>query len=549
MVKGRSFLVLLVMTLIVAGLAQRSNADLVINEVMANEPGGSTTLEWIEIYNSSQTPRPLHTLRMEVDGAPVVLPALPDVQWLDPAEYFIICRSFSSFESIWGNNSGIWGDSPAELNVDPPYQTRMVLKNSSGSILLINYLSETVSSFAWTEDGLDGHSWERVYPDSAYIGQSVDSIGSTPGFVNSLSPVGHDLALDSVKVTFDDGLTYLTFQLVNRGLDSYTDGAIELVNEGPPGGPILSEPIASITVPPTPPGYTTLITEQFFLDGLYLNLRASLPPDDRNRNNSLGFVAVGDQYPPAHLWEILANPQAGSGLVEWVEIRSRALTTIDLSGWMLTAGNTVRPIADTSVIMYTEQLLVLTEDGDAIYNYYPRFAGELIELASWPNLVLDADTVRLLDGYGFEVDRFEYQSTFSDNFTWARQDTAGSRQWGRSASPGGTPGEVNDVLFQPTASRTRIRLESKYISPDGDGFEDSVRIAIEAVPATAYTMKIYDRQGREVYTFFTEQAFIKDEYIWNGGTSSGSRLPIGIYILYFEAIGVESVKETLVIAR
>jgi hypothetical protein len=232
-----------------------------------------------------------------------------------------------------------------------------------------------------------------------------------------------------------------------------------------------------------------------------------------------------------------------------VEIRSRALSTIDLFGWMLAAGNTVRPIADTTLFMYPEQLLVLTQDGSAIYDYYPRFTGELIELISWPNLVQGADTVRLLDRYGFDMDRFEYRMTFTNNFTWARQDTAGSRQWGRSASPGGTPGEANDVLFQPTASRTRIRLESRYISPDGDGFEDSVRIEIEAVPATAYTMKIYDRRGREVYSFFKEQAFIRDEYVWNGRTSSGSRLPIGIYILYFEAIGIESVKETLVIAR
>jgi hypothetical protein len=35
----------------------------------------------------------------------------------------------------------------------------------------------------------------------------------------------------------------------------------------------------------------------------------------------------------------------------------------------------------------------------------------------------------------------------------------------------------------------------------------------------------------------------------DGRSDGGNRLPIGIYILFFEAVGVESLKEPIVIAR
>jgi len=157
------------------------------------------------------------------------------------------------------------------------------------------------------------------------------------------------------------------------------------------------------------------------------------------------------------------------------------------------------------------------------------------------------DKVRLIDQFGLELDHFSYNSVHPDNQTWSRgNDSKHQDDWGISEFADGTPGEENhDVYFSPTGSSLSLTLDPEIFSPDGDGIDEFTTIIVEAPSDHEYKLKIYDRQGREVYSFNR----VRDENEWHGVNHSGERLPIGIYIIYLEAVGFESTKKTIVIAR
>ena len=121
--------------------------------------------------------------------------------------------------------------------------------------------------------------------------------------------------------------------------------------------------------------------------------------------------------------------------------------------------------------------------------------------------------------------------------------------WGRSTEPGGTPGEMNLVRFLQDASALSITVTPRIIRPDGDGIDNEALIVVTAPAAPSYTIRLYDRRGRSVRTFEDRSPDLASEYRWDGRSDGGRRLPLGIYILYVEATGVESRKQTIVIGR
>jgi hypothetical protein len=527
------------------------SAKVVVNEVMVNEPGSATTLEWIELYNDSPNQALLYTCRLRI-GAATVISFLTD-SILPPGEYYIICRrlyssgSTQGFEEVWGNNSGYWGDNEFETSIRPPLDADFSLSNSGGTIELYSLVNnEVLSRLTWTEEGKDGVSWEREAPKSATIGQSVDPTGSTPAVVNSLTPVGADLSLDSVEVIPDNGSVHLSFWVVNRGVSDILAQKLSLWHLLPNG---FEVPVGTLDIPDVPRGYTVLLGDVYTFDGLYAHLKATLPQDDRDRNNERVFMATGADYPPVVLNEIMPRPRDGLA-TEWVELRSRSRAPVDLKDWSLGDARSQALISDTTLTMSVGGYLVLADSVQAITDFYPDFAGTASRPARWPTLNDDDDEVRLVDPYGIVADNHAYSSTFDDNFTMSRgEEPSHENEWGRSRDKGGTPGAPNDVLLEPTGSRLHVAIEPAVFSPDGDGAYDEVTITVEAPPAEEYDLKIYDRQGRPVRTLVDGQPVLAPAYYWDGRSDGGNRLPIGIYILYFEAVGVESLKEPIVIAR
>jgi len=162
--------------------------EVVINEVLANEPGSNTKLEWVELQNADT---------VEHDLERWVFISKDDTTWF-PAEAIIPAGGFLtlarkllsdppdsiSFEGWWGDRSGAWGDSPEEDF--PAIEAKMSLTNSGGTVSLFD-LEQNVQTFTWDQDCGDGVSTERVSADDDIWLCCVESHKSTPGAKNSVS--------------------------------------------------------------------------------------------------------------------------------------------------------------------------------------------------------------------------------------------------------------------------------------------------------------------------------------------------------------------------
>ncbi len=168
-------------------------SNVVINEVLANEPGSNTKLEWVELYNANSMELDLNGWSFVCKDDTTLIPAGTTI----PAEgYLIIARQLLSappdsvsFEGWWGDGSGVWGDSPEEYF--PAIEAKMSLTNSGSTVSLIDS-DEIVHAFTWDQDCGDGVSLERVSSEQDTWLCCVAVEKSTPGKKNSVSTIYSD---------------------------------------------------------------------------------------------------------------------------------------------------------------------------------------------------------------------------------------------------------------------------------------------------------------------------------------------------------------------
>jgi len=460
-------------------------------------------------------------------------------------DYLIVARDSVRFEEVWGDSSGIWGDGPTENY--RLIQRSFQLTNTGGSVILSKLAGE-VSRLAWTEAGADGVSWERTAPDSVRIAPSLDPTGATPGRMNSHAPVAVDLAVETVEPELISGITVLTFTVVNRGLTDVTGAAFTLYYRtgGDLGEVLLSGLLDEITVAET----LLVETQHSFIGETYVDLAAVLDDDDRTDNNRIDFTAPGAAFPPLRLSEVLVNP-TGALNSEWIELKNVGTEPLDLRGWRFGDSLTLVAITPETVLVPPDSYVVLTQNELVFRGFYGEFEGLLVIPSSWPALNNNGDVVRLADSFGLEADRFAYATGFDNNHTWGSSESGSTAgRWGRSEDPGGTPGEANLVRLSTEGENSlTVSIEPQIISPDGDGVDDWTEIAIRAPEASAYTLRLYDSRGRLVKTFERDASDLAENYRWDGRDDGGGRLPIGLYILYFDATGVQTIKKSIVVAR
>ncbi len=548
--KAKALLLLLNMAVSMV-MPGASKAAVVVNEVLANEPSSATSLEWIELFNDSMDEYALGGLYLLAGDRRI---DLPPTDTIADSGYYVICRKLLSsddelsFESVWGNNSGVWGDCDIENGFPQPHEAIFSLSNASGAVELYNAANSLLSRLEWTESGRDGVSWERVNSDATDILQSVDQIGCTPGFLNSVTLLNRDLAIDSVHVTSVSGATEIEVTVISRSLVpvSYASLFFTTRDSTAPGE---EDTLGFVTLPEIIPGGAYTLAGSFNVDGDYAPMSATLSDDDRGRNNTVDFVAPGREFPSLILSEAMPNPVEETG-GEWIELYNRSNGPCDISGWQVGDGSNLYAITSDSLAVPPGSYLIVAEDSSVFATSYPSVLCLVVQAAGWAGFGSSCDTIRLVDSYGIEADRFAYDNNFDDGYSWSRfYDYGYGGEWGRSQDIGGTPGRENEVAVMPSDDRVDITVERTHFTPDGDGVDDVLIIRALAPPNDSYTLQIFDRQGRIVRTLFENELYIPDEPTWDGCSNAGRHLPIGLYIIYFEAASSGSAKKAVVIAR
>jgi len=545
------------------------SSRVVLNEVLANEPGSRVKLEWVELFNMDSETVDLGGWTFICKSDTTVFPS---GTLISGKNYLILTRKSvsvlpdsESFECYWGNRSGVWGDSPEENY--PAVEVKLFLTNSSGTITLIDPQQHS-SSFTWNKDAGDGVSWEKISPigsDSiSNWGFCVYSGGSTPGKVNSVTKVDNDISISpqslsiepqspkenepfrlKVKVT-NAGSSISKENLLYFFCDYDFDGILE-------EGETLSSPenIPTISVNSD----FTLSKELSFSKGVY-RLYVQMGEDEKNYNNQAFInIRVGQTLPEIVINEFLCSP--ADNQPEWIELYNRITSSINLKNWLLGDSTSQSLITDEDLNLFPGEYLVLTENRSLFLSSFPEANCNVIEPPGWHILNNSGDKIVLKDSLGFVVDELSYTSEAdvrgtSQERVNSEKPSSDPDNWWRSVDPkGSTPCKVNSIQNSSSTENWKLYTNPNPFSPDGDGFEDQTIISFIIPFKSELTLKIYNVRGRLVRTLVDKAPQVSGEITWDGKDDDGKIVRAGIYILYLKTSGSSNLskKTTIVVAK
>jgi hypothetical protein len=547
--KCESVLCFAVLALLLTGVAARG--ELIINEVIANEPGSETDLEWVELWNWADTSASLNDMSF-VDGG--LSTPLGDSIVLDPKEFMLLVRNIRAFEERWGDGSGAWGD--AQIESFHILQTSMSLRNSGDTVCLLRN-DDTVSFCPWTRTSSDGVSIERTDPRrtelDAVWGECIDSSGSSPARRNSLTPGDNSLSLHArfeVAGTAQDfaaidatitnvGLSQSLPNRLRAGIDTDNDSLLSELES------IVVRQIESLGE-----YESTSLQYQFEAPFGYQTVILTLDSDDNIADNdTLTTLFFGTTIGAIVINEVLPNPESPLEC-EWIELNNLSQHDLLCTGWSLC--DAVGCAIMEQFVISAGEYLILCEDSLAFREFYDPINSEVLQVPGWQSLNNTGDTLRLLNGEGITVDSMHYMDVFTNSISIERIDPHASgfdlSNWYRStADIGSTPGEVNSVI-EGFGSDLTLELDSKIISPDGDGIDDFLTLHYSIPQGSALTLKVFDLDGITVRTIFNESYLSSGNFSFDGRDDSGCALDIGLYILYAKLSGGKEAEKKLVLA-
>lgn len=549
--------------------AQTSLSKVVINEILANEPSSRTKLEWVELFNTDTSAIDLGGWTFISKSDTTVFPAgtlIPEKNYLILARKLVsVPPDSESFEYHWGNGSGVWGDDPKENF--PAIEVKLSLTNSTGTVTLINP-QQNNSNFSWNKDAGDGVSWERISPSGtdsiSNWGFCVYSKGSTPGEVNSITPVPNDLSITPFELSTEPASPgenenfKLKVNVRNSGTSSSNENFLYFFCDYDFDGSLEeNESLGTpVYIPPMPVSQDlTFSKELSFPKGVY-RLYVQIGEDEKEYNNQAFInIRVGQTLPEIVINEFLCSP--GDNQPEWIELYNRATIPISLKNWRLGDSASQSLITNEDLNLFPGEYLILTENRSLFLSSYPEANCNVIEPLSWHILNNSGDEIVLKDSLGFIVDELSYTAEadikgYSQERVSSEKVSSDQNNWWRSVDPkGSTPCKKNSLFDSYSLDQAKLDINPNPFSPDGDGFEDQAVISYTIPFKSELTLKVFDVRGRLIRTLMDKAPQVSGEIFWDGKDDDGNIVKVGIYILYLKTSGSSNLskKTTIVVAK
>lgn len=521
-------------------------ASVVISEIMA-DPLPVVALpdaEWAELLNYSNLPVSLKNWKLIAGTSGKVL---PDSVIL-PGEYVIVCSSKMSQEMKKFGKVVVVNTFPA-------------LRNSGNSLFLISDLDLTVDrvdySDSWYGSSVKkngGWSLEKIDPErscgqSANWTASVHPNGGTPGQVNSVNAENSDTkkpSILSVKVTppnhieIDFSEPMDTLRLKENKNYRLSGGW------GNPDQVTFSfEKHVLLT-------WNRAFTRNAPYDLTFENL------SDQCGNlldeNQVEVAWISIEKGDVVINEILFNPwPKGSDFVEITNVSSKKiesrrllLATRDDKGQL----KSLISLEGTGTVLEQGDYMAVTADTEAVFSGYQTLCRPCIrQLPSMPPYnndkgcaVLLGDSLQILDEFTYSEKMHHPLLHTVEGVSLERINPGVSghspNNWHSASSECGfaTPGYQNSQYQAEPLKKTEIIFEQTAFSPNGDGFNDQLRIRYKTMlPGWMATCRIFDRSGRLLFKLLDNSMLGTSGIIeWAGEDETGDKLPCGPYILLME---------------
>ncbi|MFH1734490.1 MAG: lamin tail domain-containing protein [bacterium] len=535
------------------------SAQLVLSEIMYN-PYNDYYEEFIEIYNPSS----LDTIdlagylvgdQLEQDS----ILALDSVLILLPQQYAVI------LDAGYWENSLIYNylipDDALVLTINDGAFGSGGLRNSepADTVKLIDPTGEVVAAYSYSLGNIDGISEEKILlsgDDSPENWANSHVPLGTPGFLNSVTPMGTDLGIRDLEISpapqpFGEQVQFAA-KVDNFGSNLEVD--VEVIFGI--GGASAIEP-DSVLESEYIPEIASQDSEQVSLVLDYL------PPgphqifawltisDDDSTNNLIGTAhLVG--YPEMALVinEIMAAPLEDQA--EWIELYNPSDTPVDVLQWMMADANLAekRFITLGSVTIEPLEYCLLAQDS-SIFETIPELVSNIIVPPSWPVLNNSGDSVAIFDAAEELIDLTPFDEQFIEQgisleriYPEGASDDPDNWQLCYD-STGSTPGQSNSYGSppEPQGSEGNLTLSPDPFDPDQHG---TMEIEI-TMPLSAASVRVsaFDLRGRKLLTIF-DGNLAPNPLLWDGRDQDHRRLIPGPYIMLVEFRDQNAVRDTII---
>ena len=518
------------------------SAQLIFSEIMFNLEGSDTPNEFVEVYNSGtdsvdlsfwQISDKFSTDELVDGGMGTIIP---------PERYALIMEG--DYDESVGIYLNLIPDSVLIVRVDDNSIGNGL--SAEDSLFLSDSTGAVSDSIGWSDISASGFSYERKRLDqpstSANWSTSHDSLG-TPGFLNSVTPPPVDAALiassmsQSPENPSPNDMVTLSFTILNEGTESIS-GTVEVTE--------ASDLLGSSTFSNLADGDSTDIDISLgtFSSGQHLLTVSLLVDDDADSTDNSANYSLTVQYTEKVLTinEIHYAPDAG--IVEFIELAVLADGELDLSGWHFSDSYTSNLRFFPGETVSAGDLIVLSSDS-SLFPYLPLDGILLVSPDGFPTLNNSGDEIFLFDPAGIVNDSISFSDDWGGGNGRSLEklnpqlDSPDIDNWGTCTSLEKiSPGADNSILVKTLPEAGNILLDPNPFSPDGDSFDDELRISYSLPFAQAYlTMLIFDSMGREVRTLAMNLVTGAEGILtWDGRFDDGNRARIGIYIIKVEAV-------------
>ncbi|RIH66018.1 hypothetical protein D1164_07070 [Mariniphaga sediminis] len=275
-------------------------------------------------------------------------------------------------------------------------------------------------------------------------------------------------------------------------------------------------------------------------------------------------MAEEKYYPPAEpgellLSEVLFNPLPDGK--DYVEIYNNSEREIPVKTLFLASRDKdlqltqLHDLSGKKYLLPPKSYLAITEDTSGVFPFFyikcrPCFQ-QVTRMASFNN---DEDYVVLLNENREILDELYYSEKMHSPFLADVEGVSLERvsfsvpanapgNWHSASGDAGygTPGYVNSQAGKELSGKPKVIFEPEAFSPNHDGYKDEYLIRYELnTPGYVGNIKIFDAAGRFVqYLAQNEILGTNGEFVWNGEDETGSRQPIGVYVVVVEIFNTE----------
>ncbi len=483
-----SFFFLIFLSTALAAPVFASNG-LVINEVMINEPGSETSLEWIELFNAGVDSLDLKN-HIFIEAADTTRFTS---RWVKSHAFVVLSRkpittdASASFERQWGNSSNAWGDDSLENY--PLLPAKMSLRNSGDSVTIVELTTGSSESLKWASSPPDGVSLERINPSAESRSRNFkyckSAALSTPGKTNSVAAKMHDLGFIEEECEIfvppePDQPLQLRIAVENLGQVAVESSVIKCIDDTNFDGLIS---------PYEPTHYVQLDT--VLPDSLHIR-QLSLPPragrqslllvlsaDDDSSNNHISFeFVVGRFAPELQVTEFVCIASIDKGC-EWIEVQSLVDYDISLHDWNLEI-NGKASLIDSNYLVHSGEKFIVCEDSLCLLARFPELTCHLVQPNIWHPLGNNTGSIVLRTPLNAISDSIAYRGDNELGQSWERDlDSIGTNfesSFYRSTSPAGsTPCAENSIRPVPVAFD--IGIVANSLTLDKDSLQASLILA------------------------------------------------------------------------